>query len=250
MNDNITPMAALATYGSLMRGKLHHERFCSGYLDVQRVEIPGVLRWLSPTIPVLEVPESLILAVGTEDPFADVATQARWAARFASEGQPYQDGPDERPHPVLGAVAGEVFTFEDAEPRLPRLDALEGFRPDGNSLYCRFLLAVREASRGTLPVWVYASLVQNFSCRRCYNPCQMPKQPPDTAAAREKVAAMKKQAMDLGWPEVRLEALERILQDEDEIGEVCETHIEIVTKLCGTERFYLDPETSFRMAGE
>jgi len=78
----------------------------------------------------------------------------------------------------------------------------------------------------------------------------MPKQPPDAAAARDKVAAIKKQALDLGWPEARLEALGRTLQDEDEIGEVRDTHIEILSKRCGPALFFLDRETSFRMAGE
>jgi len=96
----------------------------------------------------------LILAMGTEDPFADVATQAGWFARFEAEGQPYQDGPDERPHPVLSAVAGEVFTFDDPEARLPRLDALEGFRPGGNSLYRRVLVPV-QIKETVFPIWLY-----------------------------------------------------------------------------------------------
>jgi len=78
----------------------------------------------------------------------------------------------------------------------------------------------------------------------------MPKLPPDAAAAREKVAAIKKLALDLGWPKDRLEALERTLQDEDEIGEVCDTHIEILSKRCGPALFFLDREMSLRMAGQ
>jgi len=147
----------IGTYGTLMRGRSNHERFCSGYLDVQRVEIPGVLRWLCPTIPILEVPEGLILAVGTEDPSLDVATQAGWMARLEAEGQPYQDGPDERPHPALGAVAGEVFAFDDPEVRIPAIDRLEGFRPGSHSVYSRVLLAVRTESGVILPAWVYAA---------------------------------------------------------------------------------------------
>ena len=78
----------------------------------------------------------------------------------------------------------------------------------------------------------------------------MPKQTNDAAAARDKVAAIREDALLLGWPEARLEALERILEDGDEIGEVCKTHIEIVTKRCGPTLFFLDRETSLRMAGE
>ena len=78
----------------------------------------------------------------------------------------------------------------------------------------------------------------------------MSNQPPDAAAARDKVAAIREDALHLGWPEARLEALERILGDEDEIGEVCDTHIEILSKRCGPALFFLDRETSLRMAGD
>ena len=78
----------------------------------------------------------------------------------------------------------------------------------------------------------------------------MSKQTNDAAAARDKVAAIREDAVNLGWPEARLEALERILGDEDQIGEVCATHIEIVSKRCGRAIFYIDRETSLRMAGD
>jgi len=147
----------ICVYGTLMRGRGNHERFCSGYLDVQPVEIPGALRWLYPTIPILDVPECLILAVGTEDPAADVATQAAWMARLEAEGQPCQDTGEDPTHRDVGAVVGEVFAFDDPESRLPRLDALEGFRPGCRSLYRRVLLVVRSESGEFLPAWVYVA---------------------------------------------------------------------------------------------
>ena len=158
-HDEGRPLLRLAVYGTLRRGHVNHERFCSGYLDAQPVEIPGNLRWLSPTIPILEVPESLILAVGTEDPAADVATQACWAQRIERDG--YLCGVEDflatRGH--VGAVAGEVFVFDDPEVRIPGIDLLEGFRPGGSSLYRRVLMAVRMESGGVLPTWIYAAPV-------------------------------------------------------------------------------------------
>ena len=158
-HDEGRPLLRLACYGTLRRGHANHERFCSGYLDVQPVEIPGILRWLSPTIPILEVPERLILAVGTADPLADVATQARWMARFEAEGHQYQDRGEEPTHRNLDAVAGEVFTFGDADDRLPAIDRLEGFRPGGSSLYRRILVGVWAGDVAPVPAWIYAAPV-------------------------------------------------------------------------------------------
>ena len=147
----------LFVYGTLRRGHPNHDRFCRGFLFVERATVPGTLRWLSPIIPMLEVPEGLILEVGTDDPLADVATQARWAQRLEELGQDYGPGGEAATRGHVGAVVGEVFVFDDPEARLPRLDALEGFRPGGNSLYSRVLLPIRADSTHIIPVWVYVA---------------------------------------------------------------------------------------------
>jgi len=149
----------LAVYGTLKVGHPNHERFCSGYLSVQPVKIRGTLRWLTPNIPMLHVPEEDILAHGTNDAMADVATQAGWVARFAAEGHPYQDGADPSVHRNVSAVAGEVFTFEDAFERLRQIDRLEGFRPGGSSLYRRVLVGVWAEDGCQIPAWVYVATV-------------------------------------------------------------------------------------------
>ena len=145
-------------YGTLRLGQPNHARFCSDYLSLQPASVPGVLEWLTPQIPILHVAESLILAVGTDDPLADVATQARWAARFEAEGQPYQDGPNEATQGHLRVVEGEVLTFDDPETRLPAIDRLEGFRPGSVSLYSRVLLPVQVASGHAIPAWAYVAV--------------------------------------------------------------------------------------------
>lgn len=46
--------------------------------------------------------------------------------------------------------------FDDPEERLPALDALEGFDPDGNSLYRRVLVPVELPETGPVPpAWTY-----------------------------------------------------------------------------------------------
>ena len=147
----------LAVYGTLRTGHPNHERFCSGYLSVQPVQIRGALRWLSRRIPMLHVPETDILAHGTDDPLADVATQAEWMAQFEAEGHQYQDKGEALVHRNVGVVAGEVFVFDDPSERLPQIDRLEGFRPNGSSLYRRVLVGVWAEDGCQIPTWVYVA---------------------------------------------------------------------------------------------
>ena len=72
----------------------------------------------------------------------------------------------------------------------------------------------------------------------------------DSTAARQKVDAIREKALHLGWPEDRLETLVRILEDDSEIAEVLATHVEISSKKRGPSFFFIDRETSLRMAGE
>ena len=84
--DTKTPGASLRlfVYGTLKQGYWNHERFCRGVLSVEEAVVRGRLYELPSGIPVLEVPEADVLAYGTADPLADVATQARLAAEFAA----------------------------------------------------------------------------------------------------------------------------------------------------------------------
>ena len=138
------PIIRLAVYGTLRMGEPNHDRYMRGYLSVEETTIRGRLRWLNPGIPMLEVPPEDILAIGTTDYLADAELQARLTAE--GTGRP-------APPPPVGSwdlIPAEVFTFDDPETRLPALDRLEGFRPDGRSLYRRVLLSAL--------VWVYVDL--------------------------------------------------------------------------------------------
>jgi gamma-glutamylcyclotransferase (GGCT)/AIG2-like uncharacterized protein YtfP len=139
LKPNTNGMLRLFVYGTLKRGFWNHDRFCRGVLTVEDAVVHGRLFEIPSGIPVLQVPEEDILAVGTTDPLADVATQAHVAARI----------PNPEPTPGLhqenatgapwGPVYGELLTFDDPEIRLPSIDRLEGFHPGGPCLYRRVL---------------------------------------------------------------------------------------------------------------
>jgi hypothetical protein len=63
-NANTTGMLRLFVYGTLKRGFWNHDRFCRGVLAVEDARVRGRLFETSSGIPVLQVPEEDILAVG------------------------------------------------------------------------------------------------------------------------------------------------------------------------------------------
>ena len=153
LKPNTNGMLRLFVYGTLKRGFWNHDRFCRGVLTVEDAVVRGRLFETSSGIPVLEVPEEDILAVGTTNPLADVATQAHVTARMFNP----EPTPDRLPNKGTGApwgsVYGDLLAFDDPETRLPAIDRLEGFhrRP---CLYRRVLVPVR-INRTVLPTWLY-----------------------------------------------------------------------------------------------
>ena len=164
LKPNTNGILRLFVYGTLKRGFWNHDRFCRGVLAIEDALVRGRLFETSSGIPVLEVPEEDILAVGTTNPLADVATclraethrqvQARVVARMSNP----DPTPDRLPKKGTGApwgpVYGELLTFDDPENRLPAIDRLEGFHPGGPCLYCRVLVPIRTNGTG-LPAWLY-----------------------------------------------------------------------------------------------
>lgn len=150
-----TAILRLFVYGTLKRGFWNHDRFCQGFLSVEDAWVRGRLFETSSGIPVLQVPEEDILAVGTVNPLADAATQAEKAARVVdldSTGRLLTKGPGA----PWGIVHGEIFAFDDPEFRLPAMGRLEGFNPGGLCLYRRVLVPVK-AGGNLLPAWLYAA---------------------------------------------------------------------------------------------
>ena len=152
--ENTTGILRLFVYGTLKRGYWNHDRFCRGVLDVQEAVVRGRLYEMPSGIPVLEVPETDILAHGTADPLADVATQARLAAEFAARAAHPELGENGAPGGRWGPVYGELLTFDDPETRLPAIDHLEGFHPGGHSMYQRVLVPAFTGETD-VPVWLY-----------------------------------------------------------------------------------------------
>ena len=185
--ENTTGLLRLFVYGTLKRGCWNHERFCRGVLSVEEAVVRGRLYELPSGIPVLEVPEADVLAHGTANPLADVATclradthrqaQARPAGHLASYHEPMPDKSagqriwtcqrharrvrramdGEHQSATVGGwcpVYGELLTFDDPESRLPAIDRLEGFHPGGSNMYCRVLVPAITGET-VVPVWLY-----------------------------------------------------------------------------------------------
>ncbi len=148
--ENTSGMLKLFVYGTLKRGYWNHDAFCEGVLQVREAQVRGRL-YEGPGFPLLEVPDEDILALGTADPLADVATQARLSGQVGSFSRPV---PESATAGAWGAVYGELLAFDDPEFRLPAIDRLEGFRPGDHSLYRRVLAPVRVNGVREL-AWVY-----------------------------------------------------------------------------------------------
>jgi len=155
----------LFVYGTLKRGCWNHDRFCRGVLSVEEAVVRGRLYEMPSGIPVLQVPEEDILARGTADPIADVATQARFAEDLASILEPV---PESATAGDWAPVYGELLTFDDPETRLPAIDRLEGFHPGGPSLYRRLLVPVCTSGQ-IIPAWVYAGAPKHQARRSLPN---------------------------------------------------------------------------------
>jgi gamma-glutamylcyclotransferase (GGCT)/AIG2-like uncharacterized protein YtfP len=156
LKPNTNGMLRLFVYGTLKRGFWNHDRFCRGFVTVEDALVRGRLFETSSGIPVLQVPEEDILAVGTTNPLADVATQAHVTARMSNP----EPTPDRLPKKGTGApwgpVYGELLAFDDPETRLPAIDRLEGFHPGGPCLYRRVLVPIL-VNGAVLPAWLYVS---------------------------------------------------------------------------------------------
>lgn len=154
LKTNIGGMLKLFVYGTLKRGFWNHDRFCQGAITVEEAVVKGRLFEMPSGIPVLQVPEVLILAQGTTDPIADTATQAQASAHMFDREPTLELTPDTKATPWVN-VYGELITFNDPETRIPAIDRLEGFHPGAVSLYRRILSPVQ--SNGIiLPAWLYA----------------------------------------------------------------------------------------------
>jgi gamma-glutamylcyclotransferase (GGCT)/AIG2-like uncharacterized protein YtfP len=145
VQSEVAPALRLFVYGTLKRGGRYHDRYCSGARSIETASVRGRVYQLPEGYPVLVVPEGTILARGSADPAADVRRQAAAALAISEVDPSWTD------------IPGELFTFDDPQTRLPRIDELEEFHPDGASLYRRVLLRVRCASGTSVAAWAYVA---------------------------------------------------------------------------------------------
>lgn len=132
-------------YGTLKRGQRNHS-YCHGALTVRYATVQGSLYDLPAGYPALVVYDQDILAVGTADHLRDAGQSSR------------RSHPPERPPLEQPVVFGELYTFNDAEERLPALDRLEGFVPqDPSSPYRRVLIPARTDDGHATLAWSYVA---------------------------------------------------------------------------------------------
>ncbi len=141
----------LFVYGTLKRGYWNYDKYCQGVLDIENAATPGRLYELTTGIPMLEIPSENILASGSGDPGADASLQNGCLDQGASfRGELKIDVSE-----GWNWVRGEILTFDDPDARLPSIDALERFQPDGPSHYRRVLAPVLTDSGQKNVVWLY-----------------------------------------------------------------------------------------------
>ncbi len=163
---NTSGMLRLFVYGTLKRGYWNHDAFCRGALEIPEAQVRGRL-YEGPGFPVLEVPDEDVLAYGTANPLADLATQAGLSDSMGSDPRAL---PERATAGAWGAVYGELLTFDDPDSRLPAIDRLEGFRPGGSSLYRRVLVPATVYGAHEL-AWVYTVAMTHIKGRRILSGC-------------------------------------------------------------------------------
>ena len=139
----------IVVYGSLKRGFWNHEPFCASAISIQHATVRGRLYELPSGIPVLEVPEKDIVAHGSADILEDIAMQRRLEVDVP--GCPGCSG-DGWQH-----IEGELITLPNPERTLPPIDRLEGFHPNGASLYRRVLVPVKLSDECVTTAWCYVA---------------------------------------------------------------------------------------------
>jgi len=139
----------LFVYGTLKKGFWNHEPFCASAISIQHATVRGRLYELPSGIPALEVPKQDIIAHGSADMLEDITMQCRLGVdvpRFLEcGGEGWQQ------------IEGELIILPNPERTLPPIDRLEGFVPNGVSLYRRVLVPVRLSDECITTAWCYVA---------------------------------------------------------------------------------------------
>lgn len=159
-NQPETRLLRLFVYGTLKRGYWNHDRYCREAVSIQEASVRGRLYELPSGIPVLQVPDEDVLAVGTQDARVDVRTQNSASVQAAL---------------ILSTdwrmIRGEMVTFANGFRSLPPIDRLEGFRPGHSCPYTRVLVPTM-ISGATVAAWCYASCTNLSQGARRLHTCR------------------------------------------------------------------------------
>lgn len=138
----------LFVYGTLKRGYWNHEAFCSKAVSIEDATVRGRLYEFASGIPVLEVPERDVIAHGSANVLGDLAIQrgleVSLSEHLECDGETWQQ------------IEGELVILPNPGISLPPIDRLEGFNPDGASLYHRVLVPVISGG-GVTAAWCYVA---------------------------------------------------------------------------------------------
>lgn len=151
----------LFVYGTLKRGYWNHEAYCSEAVSIQEATVRGRLYEFASGIPVLEVPGRDVIAHGSANVLGDLAIQRGLEVsppeHLECDGETWQQ------------IEGELVSLPNPGISLPPIDRLEGFNPDGASLYRRVLVPVMSGG-GVIAAWCYVAtpnLLRAATARGC-----------------------------------------------------------------------------------
>jgi gamma-glutamylcyclotransferase (GGCT)/AIG2-like uncharacterized protein YtfP len=150
------PLLRVFVYGTLKRGERNHAAYCRGAVSAQPALVIGRLYHLPQGYPMLDVPLSAVLALGSQDALADVGKQDTPQLDPLSEDQAAAGSAAGATGAEAGAwelIAGELLQFDEPQAVLRGFDRLEDFRPDAESHYHRAL--VRLAEPAGMTAWTY-----------------------------------------------------------------------------------------------
>ncbi len=149
----------LFVYGTLKRG-FHNHILCAHALDIQPAWTWGRLYHLRVGYPALEVPDTSLLGLGTNDPVQD--------AHLAEQTPPHPLTPEGD----WDQIAGELVTLANADRDLPPIDWLEGFQVNNrNNYYDRVLVPVWTEDGMVRSAWTYdgrSIAAGGMRCRRSW----------------------------------------------------------------------------------
>jgi len=130
-------------YGTLMSGNQEHNAFCGTPLSIKPASISGALYQLGEGYPILRIDQRQIIRPTTKTQPDQASTTQNGSHEFSQRHSP---------------IFGELLEYPSDYDFLPKMDEWEGYAPEGNSLYQRYLCHCQPIDASASVVcWVYAT---------------------------------------------------------------------------------------------